>query len=359
MPFSQVDSSTTRKYGGSGLGLVISRRLVEMMNGRIWVNSEEGRGTEFGFVVQLRKCVTESKNGLASPMPYESYQLHGVRALVVDDDEINRVVARGILEKAGCRVDIADSGKAAIEAIESESYGIVLMDVQMSDMDGYETAREIRFREGISGRPRLPIIALTAHVGGIHSENCRASGIDARLPKPVDPIALIDTVGRLLAGSSAAPMTKNFTSHAESEAASEKESKKDDLMLIPESEPQMPIVQAASKDVFDPMELWERVGEDPEVFGRLIDLFGRRAPDHVAKLKAASDAGDAITVRAEAHSLKGSAANMSAHNTSGLAGQIEQTASQGNLEAVGPLLLKLDQELSNLQQELMSQKCPA
>jgi two-component system, sensor histidine kinase and response regulator len=196
-------------------------------------------------------------------------------------------------------------------------------------------------------------------VGGIHSENCRASGMDVRLSKPVDPIALIDAVGSLLAVSSTTQIVNNSSRHAESEAAIEKESKKDDPMLIPDSESQMPIVHEESRDVFDPMELWERVGGDPEVFERLIGLFGRRAPDHVAKMKAASDAGDASAVRAEAHSLKGSAANMSAHNTSSLAGQIEQAAVHGNLEAVGPLLLKLDWELSILQQALMSQKCPA
>jgi len=359
MPFSQLDSSTTRKYGGSGLGLVISKRLVEMMNGRIWVHSEENRGTEFGFAVKLRKCLTDSNHDLVKPAFHASLQLQGVRALVVDDDEINRIVARGILETAGCQVDIADSGKAAIEAVESTHYDIALMDIQMPDMDGHETAREIRFRERIFGRNRLPIVALTAHVGGKHLENCRNSGMDARLSKPIDPIALIDTIASLLAGSNSAQTRKDPSCGPESDSSDNKETKKDDPMLIPSSESQMPIVQVESNDVFDPMELWDRVGGEPETFERLIDLFGRCAPEHVAKLKAAFDAGDAGVARAEAHSLKGAAANMSAHNTSRLAGQIEHAAAQENLESIGPLLLKLDQELSILQQELMSQKRPA
>ena len=183
--------------------------------------------------------------------------------------------------------------------------------------------------------------------------------MDALLSKPVNPTALIDKIGSLLSTSNSAQIHNNSNGRAESEWADAKESENDDPMLIQSSESQMPVSQAKSMDVFDSMEFWDRVGGDPEVFGRLLDLFGCHAPEYFARLKAAFDAGDAGSVRSEAHSLKGSAANMSAHNTSDLAGQVEQAASQGNLEAVGPLLLKLDRELSILQQELMSQKCPA
>jgi PAS domain S-box-containing protein len=358
-PFSQLDSSTTRKYGGSGLGLVICKRLVEKMDGHIWVDSEEGRGTEFGFTAKLGKCSGACESELLSPVSPASFRLQDMHILVVDDDEINRVVAQGILEKAGCQVDVADSGKNAIEAIESKRYNGVLMDVQMPDMNGYETTKEIRFREQISGRSRLPIIALTAHVGGVHPENCRTSGMDALLSKPIDPIALIKTVGRLLGGSSATQVQEHAGSFIEHESGGIEKFEKEDPMVIPDSKSSTPIVPSASNEVFDPGELWERIGGDPDTFDKLIDVFCRRTPEHVAKLKAAFAAGDAFVVRSEAHSLKGSAANMSAHNTARLTSQIENAAALGKLESVGPLLLKLDQELSILQQEFTHQKPPA
>jgi HPt (histidine-containing phosphotransfer) domain-containing protein len=154
-------------------------------------------------------------------------------------------------------------------------------------------------------------------------------------------------------------MQENLSGCPENECSDAKESKKDDPMLVQGSESQLLTEQAKSTDVFDSMEFWDRVGGDPEVFGRLLDLFGCHAPEYFAKLKAAFDAGDAGSVRSEAHSLKGAAANMSAHNAARLAGQIEHAAVQEDLESAGPLLLELDQELLILQQELVSQKLAA
>jgi PAS domain S-box-containing protein len=358
-PFSQIDSSTTRKYGGSGLGLVISKRLVEKMNGRIWVDSEEGRGTDFGFAIKLKKPVMDENRVVSNPATPGIHKLQGRHVLVVDDDEINRIVAQGILEKAGCCVDLADSGKAALERLEFKHYDIALMDVQMPGMDGYEVARQIRFRERIPGRSRLPILALSAHVGGAHSRHAREAGMDDILSKPVDPIALMDAIGAMLASSNPVQMQENSEDGAKSAPSNAVEHENNDFMPMEDTEARIAVNQAKSMEVFNSMEFWDRVGGDPEVFDRLIDLFSSHAPDYFARLKAAVDSGDAAGARNEAHSLKGAAANMSAQSAAHLASRIEHAAAQNNLESAGSLLPKLEQELSKLELEFASQKLAA
>ncbi len=174
-PFSQIDSSATRRYGGTGLGLSISRQLVELMGGTIDVDSAVGAGSTFRFTVHAP--ATTSEDGQPQPVP----DVAGLRVLVVEDNAVNRRVAELMLARLGCQARAVDGGHAALDAIRADSYDVVLLDIQMPDLDGFEVAR--RVREAHGARPR--IVVMTASAQPDDAEAAVVAGADGFLPKPV------------------------------------------------------------------------------------------------------------------------------------------------------------------------------
>jgi len=181
--FSQADGSTTRKYGGSGLGLTIVRQLVEMMKGNLGVDSEVGKGSKFWFVIPLGIArddeISEMPAIVAKPVVLTG------KVLLVEDNPINQMVAKKMLEKTGLVSVLAENGKEALERLEQEEFDAVLMDCQMPEMDGFEATRLWREQEQMLSNGRLPIIAMTANVMQGDRERCLASGMDDYLGKPV------------------------------------------------------------------------------------------------------------------------------------------------------------------------------
>jgi signal transduction histidine kinase/CheY-like chemotaxis protein len=183
--FQQVDSSISRKFGGAGLGLAIAKKIVDMMNGSIRLESEEGKGAAFIFTIQAELPLTEPSR--AEPPREEEDVFAGRRILLAEDVEINREIVTAILEPLGLIIDEAEDGKAAYDKFSAnpDAYDLIFMDIHMPGMDGYESTRLIRSLS----HPRaqtVPIIAMTANVFKEDIERCLASGMNSHVGKPVD-----------------------------------------------------------------------------------------------------------------------------------------------------------------------------
>ena len=190
-PFSQVDRSPSRRYGGFGLGLAISYRLVRQMGGYLQVDSQYGHGSRFFFTLAfpvIASNTPDTRPQRGSP----AQSLAGIFILLIDDDEINRFLGFELLQTMGADVHVVDSGLAAIEQIHQHRYDIILADISMPDMDGYETTGRIR-QIGYS-QEQLPIIALTAHAIAGERERCIQAGMNDYLTKPFETTDLVNMV---------------------------------------------------------------------------------------------------------------------------------------------------------------------
>jgi PAS domain S-box-containing protein len=194
-PFAQADASTTRKYGGTGLGLTICARLVRLMGGQIELTSAPGEGTTFRFALRLERGATAVPT--ATDLPRQALAQRKLSVLLVEDNAVNQLLARKLLARAGHTVTVADNGREALERIRDDAFDIVLMDVQMPVMGGLEATAHIRAAERSAGRACVPIIAMTANAMDGDRERCLAAGMDAYLAKPIradDLYALLERV---------------------------------------------------------------------------------------------------------------------------------------------------------------------
>jgi len=197
-PFSQADSSTTRHFGGTGLGLTINSRLVELMHGKIWVESTVGKGSTFYFTVELEKLDQESLISLQNQAQISEeienkYRIQSMvdqhktyQTLLVEDNIFNQKVASILLKKMGYKVTLANDGIEAINLLKSNTYDIVFMDMQMPNMDGLEATRRIRATDSPVKNPHVPIIAMTANAMQGDRERCLNVGMNDYVSKPIN-----------------------------------------------------------------------------------------------------------------------------------------------------------------------------
>ena len=193
--FIQADSSISRKYGGTGLGLTITKELVEFMRGKITVTSELGKGSEFIVSIPLQRAAQKTPKPSADAVLPAPTSPQDARILLVEDNPANALVATTFLQQFGYTYDVAANAAEALDRLEKgASYGVILMDVQMPGMNGYDATRDIRAREEKLHQQRIPIIGMTAHAMSGDRERCLGAGMDDYIAKPFDPAKLEEKI---------------------------------------------------------------------------------------------------------------------------------------------------------------------
>ncbi|CAK8723343.1 hypothetical protein GMJAKD_12640 [Candidatus Electrothrix aarhusensis] len=341
--FSQADASTSRKYGGTGLGLAICRRLSELMDGEVGVTSEQGKGSTFWCTVSIQKASketfisTQEKTGCHNFLPAAS------DLLLVEDNKVNQYVALSILKKIDLDADVAENGVQALEMLRKKKYDLVLMDIQMPEMDGFEATRYIRNPNSGVLRPDVPIIAMTADATKEDRDKCFAAGMNDYVPKPVNREQLFAVLQQQLSQEQTKIPRKTKKCPAEEDREQESSP---DISLDP-----LPI--------FDLAALVERMGGYDEG----IDEFMHQLPvflsEDIKELQSVLDEKDLKGILSSAHKIKGMCANASAERVREAAYRMESAARKGDLDAVRSLFSLLEQEEKRLREYLAPQSDPS
>jgi signal transduction histidine kinase/HPt (histidine-containing phosphotransfer) domain-containing protein len=323
-PFEQADSSTTRRFGGTGLGLVISRHLAREMGGDIEISSTLGRGSSFRLWLTLPAAQDEASAAAAAPS--SGPRLQGVSVLAAEDIEVNRFLLQQLLEREGAQVHLVADGLQAVQAVQATlpgprapahpPYDIVLMDLQMPEMDGYEATRQLR-----ALAPDLPVIGLTAHALAEETARCLDAGMVAHVHKPLDLDTLVDAMLQHARPDDPPPSDPGPS-----------------LPTVPAATPAQadPLPASVAPATFPAMDLQavaHSLGAPPAFLQRLARAVVSSMGPKPQELRAAAATTDLATIAREGHSIKGVAGNIQSQAVYELAHLTELAARDGRAEA--------------------------
>jgi signal transduction histidine kinase/DNA-binding NarL/FixJ family response regulator len=341
--FSQVDESATRRHGGTGLGLAISRELVTLMRGRIGVESEVGQGSRFWFTARFRPgsgkvlelhesdrmAVVESFAAFADrPVAASPGTFADKDVLVVDDNEVNLLVAQRMLEQLGVRVSLATNGQQAIDACTDHDYDAVLMDSQMPGMDGNQATSRIREMEGSD--KHTPIIALTANAMAPDREKAFEAGVDDYLTKPVFLEDLEVALSRVLAADADSPV------------------------FVVSSDLRSTMFESdASFDTNIVEELRRISGSGPQdLFTEIVSQFLDQTPDYLTELNRTAVNGDVAAVKKQAHKLLGLCRQIGAQRMAVVCSELDSAEDGMQANAMLDSVTLLSSEFDTAREEL-------
>ncbi len=331
-PFSQIDPSVTRKYGGTGLGLAISNQLSELMDGRIDVESVEGKGSCFRFTVTLQSVEETQLNSQHPPSKRfhgefkktaKRYSLSDLRILLAEDNNFNQKLLLALLSKYGPSMDVAETGTEVLEKLRNEDYDLVLMDIQMPEMDGIQATQAIRAGTSNIRNPAVPIIAMTAHAMKGDREKFIDAGMNDYVSKPIDPPLLIDIIQQVL--------------EIDAVRASEENSRSGGADTI--SSPPGPDPPSFNKN-----ELLRRIGDHPEDCQGILETFAVSVFVELHRIREGLAESDLKTAAIKAHSIKGMAGNISAPKLRETAICLETALKAGAVDDASAMIPEIERE---------------
>ena len=339
--FQQADGSHTRKFGGTGLGLSICKKLIGMMGGKIWVNSEENKGSTFFFTTVFQKSA-KTEQDIENENQDLGAEMLPLTILVVDDSIVNQKVAVGLLEMVGHKSDTANNGLEAVDKYKTGNYDLILMDIQMPEMDGLEATKAIRKLEKTSGKKQIPIVALTANAFKEDQEHYLSMGMNYYLSKPINFETLKAVLIKAAKYDGGALIEDNSKSTQES--------------LLPVNKPIIENTKRIVTSDIDPNSIPLDFDKAVETFKgnkalviELVEYLIQTVKEKIIAFEQGVLDKNFEEIKSNTHFIKGSAGNVYATPLSAVAATLEQAAKDNDMNTVLANRDKLKKEFERVE----------